>query len=471
MKKNFLKSAFAVAIAFVSMSVMADDITLLSLKAEDDATLSGISNNGKWAVGYAFDNSDNAATNINASIWNLETGERTILTPSEEGPSEANCISNDGTIVGGAYLGEPAYHFNGEWHPLNKMSGYTMGVVKSLTITEEGDTIFVGYIMDGPNGQAAEAVKWTNGVIDYVNPDNFTKDKYGEEATINTCWDISEDGKVILGSMEFNAKPHQSAFIATEDTIYLINTKNDYNHNLSFILSPKLSANGKYVAGKFWDVVYMPGDTTPVKDMYQPCVFDVETQRLQVFECNFECGAYDVDNNGNIYLNSPVETNPIRQAYIYKNNEYIEIERILRPAGITQEQIDAASAPASEEYDNKLGSILGVSADGLTIIGCAGKTATYNWVLKLPKSLYELDYETNTTPITYDNLAAYYINGNIILSGMVDAIEVYNINGALVMNQAVESAFVPAQLENGIYIVKMYNHTTKSICSSKIIVK
>jgi hypothetical protein len=54
---------------------------------------------------------------------------------------------------------------------------------------------------------------------------------------------------------------------------------------------------------------------------------------------------------------------------------------------------------------------------------------------------------------------------------MVDAIEVYDINGALIMNQNVESAFVPAQLENGMYIVKMYNNTTNTISTSKIIVK
>jgi hypothetical protein len=232
-----------------------------------------------------------------------------------------------------------------------------------------------------------------------------------------------------------------------------------------------MSANGKYVVGSFWDVKYAAGDTIPYKDMYQPCIFDIETQRLQVLECDFESGAWDVDNNGNIYINSPVETNPIRQAYIYKENSYIEIERILRPAGITQEQIEEIAGNYNEEGNDNLGTILAVSADGLTIIGCAGECKTYNWVAKLPKTLYELDVEVGTPVISYDNLAAYYVDGNIILSGMVDAIEVYDINGALIMNQNVESAFVPAQLENGMYIVKMYNNTTNTISTSKIIVK
>lgn len=470
MQKNLLKS-LACMMAFVAMPLAAQEVTLTALTADDDATIAGMSNNGKWAVGYAFDNSDNAASNINASVWNLETGERTVLTSYEDGISEANCISNDGTLIGGAYLGEAAYYTNGAWHALPKMEGYTMGTVKSLAITPEGDTIFVGYIMDGPDGQAAEAVKWVNGAIEYVNPDNFIYDRFGELATVNTCWDISEDGNVILGSMEFNAKPHQSAFIANGDDIYLIETETENNYNFSFIFAPKMSANGKYVVGSYRHVIFEDGNQFPTTDIYQPCLFDTEAKRLQVFECPFECGAYDVDNNGHIYVNSPVETNPIRQAYIYKEGEYVELERILRPAGITQAQTEEVAGNYNEEGNDNLGTILAVSADGLTIVGCAGECKRYNWVARLSKSLYEMDVEVSNTPISYDNLAAYYNNGTIILSGMVDRVEVYNVTGALVMNQAVESAFVDAQLKTGIYIVKMYNNTSNTISTSKIIVK
>ena len=471
MTKNFKKLTFAFAMVLASTSVMADEVTILSLKADDDATNSGISNNGKWAVGYAFDNSDNAATNINASVWNLETGERTILTPAENGPSEANCISEDGTIVGGAYLGEPAYHKDGQWIVLEKLNNFTMGVVKSMTITPEGDTIFVGYIMDGSEGQATEAVKWINGSIDYVNPKNFTTDRFGEEAKVNTAWDISADGKTILGSMEFTAKPNQSAFIVTNDTAYLIKTESESNANWSYIFSPRMSENGKYVVGSFRDVIFEEGKDFPTKDIYQPCIFDIETQRLQVFECAFECGAWDVDNNGNIYVNSPVETSPIRQGYIYKNDELIEIERILRPAGITQQQIEEIAGNYNEEGNDNLGTILAVSADGLTIVGCAGECKAYNWVAKLTKPLHEMNVEVSAPTISYDKLAAYYVDGNIILSGMVDAIEVYDLNGALVLNQNVETALMPIQLANGMYIVKMYNHATNTISTSKIMVK
>ena len=74
---------------------------------------------------------------------------------------------------------------------------------------------------------------------------------------------------------------------------------------------------------------------------------------------------------------------PIRQGYVITNGNAVELEQMLLNNGVTQEEIDAASAPASAEFDNKLGTIIAVSRDGKTIIGCAGQCATYNWVVTL----------------------------------------------------------------------------------------
>ena len=476
MKKLFFTLALASMVypALANNDFQEEKKMILSAitESEDEATIQNISSNGLWAVGYSFDNSDNAAFNRNASKWDLTKGERILLVEDPTAQSEANCINNDGTIVGGAYLNQPAYNLNGEWHTLELPTGYTMGTVKDMTITPDGDTIFVGYVLDNAQAQAAEAAKWVNGVYETANPRSLRYDKFDEPATLNTCYNISEDGKTILGSLEFNAKPHQSAFIVTPDTAYLIDTETESNRNMSFIFAPRMSDNGKYVAGSFRKVVFNEGDEFSSVDIYQPCIFDVEKQRLQVLDCEFECGAWDVDNNGYVYVNSPVETSAIRQAYIYKNNEWIEIERIIRPAGIKQSEIEAVANNYNEEGNDNLGTLLAVSADGKVIIGCAGECKTYNWVLAAATPLNEFEtIEVSNNPISYDNLAAFYQNNTIILSGMVDAIEVYDINGKMVMNQMVESAFVPTQLENGIYIVKIYNNKNNTICTSKIIVK
>jgi hypothetical protein len=71
----------------------------MNLFANDMAQPKGISENGKWACGSAFwTGAENQTGTINASIWNLETGERKFLATAEEGMSEANCVNNEGTI-------------------------------------------------------------------------------------------------------------------------------------------------------------------------------------------------------------------------------------------------------------------------------------------------------------------------------------------------------------------------------------
>ena len=48
-------------------------------------------------------------------------------------------------------------------------------------------------------------------------------------------------------------------------------------------------------------------------------------------------------------------------------------------------------------------------------------------------------------------------------------IEVYSITGAKVMSQVVENSTIKANLNNGIYVVKVYNGN--NVATSKVIVK
>lgn len=389
MKKFFVKALAAIAILSVCASCDKptpegpEKATLRSIIAEDDATFSGISNNGKWAVGYTFNNNDNAGFAIAASIWNLETGERTILADPEIGMSEANCVNDEGTIIGGAYLNQPAYYQNDIWTNLEIPEGYTMGTVSAMAEVN-GSIIFVGYVQDGPEAQSIAAAKWVNGVYEKANPNSLRRDRLGEAANVNTCYDISEDGNVIMGSLEFNSYTNMIPFVITPDEAIAINTENEANKNASFILWPKMSANGKYITGKYRHVIFSEGNEYPTVDIYQPCLYNVETKQFQIFEKEgVEWGGWDVDNNGVIYANSPVTEHPIRQGYVITNGNAVEFEQILIEQGITEEEINAASAPVEEEYENKLGTIIAVSRDGKTIIGCAGKTVKYNWVVNL----------------------------------------------------------------------------------------
>ena len=360
--------------------------SIMPIFAEDGATFQGISHNGKWAVGYAFNNSDNAGFSVAASIWNLETGERILLSTNNDEMTEANCINDNGTIVGGAYLNQPAYYEDGQWHVLEMPDGYTMGTVSAMA-EANGYIIFVGRVQDSDGAQYLEAAKWVNGVYERANPKSLREDHLGEEALVNTCYSISEDGKVIMGSLKFNARPNATPFVVTTDDAFIIELESETDYGMSHIMWPKMSANGKYITGCYRHVVFNPGEQFPSVDIYKPCLYNVETKQLQVIEKSDvlwnEWGGWAVDNNGVIYANTPVDQHPIRQGYVITNGEAVELEQMLLANGITQEQINAALPPAEAEFENKLGTIIAVSRDGKTIIGCAGECSTYNWVAKL----------------------------------------------------------------------------------------
>ena len=76
----------------------------------EDVQPKAISENGKWACGAAY-----IDQSVNAVKWNLTTGETIQLQDSDTEPSDAYCISNDGSLVGGSYLNQPAFNLNGEW--------------------------------------------------------------------------------------------------------------------------------------------------------------------------------------------------------------------------------------------------------------------------------------------------------------------------------------------------------------------
>jgi hypothetical protein len=183
--------------------------------------------------------------------------------------------------------------------------------------------------------------------------------------------------------------------------------------------------------------------------------------------------AMTVDDYGRVLYCRGGGGTPLRKPFVLKEDKFVALEDLLvQYEGITAEEIDAMMTDEVEESgEDDLGTLYDVSSDGRTILGCGGPAKKYNWVAHLSCSVHDLDEDVDYTPISYDNLAAFYTQGNIILSGMVDKVEVFDVNGHLIMQQDVNSAFLPVNLTTGIYIVKLYNQKTNSCCTSKIIVK
>lgn len=76
---------------------------------------------------------------------------------------------------------------------------------------------------------------------------------------------------------------------------------------------------------------------------------------------------------------------------------------------------------------------------------------------------------TGVNQITSENISLAYNNNTIFLSSKVDAIEIYNTNGALVMREVINSTNISVNLAKGIYIVRSFNNG--EITTNKIAIK
>ena len=457
----------------------------MNLYAKDMAQPNAISENGKWAVGSAFwSGEEGTAGTINASKWNLETGERIMLV-EEEDPSDAFCINNEGTVVGGSYLGQPAYWLesDGLWHVLPMPRGYAEGSgdVTAMAIVD-GDTIMVGYViasqMDG------KIVRWKNGkedrtfkYRDYTRYAEITGDTIKGE--MQKLRGMSTDGKRYLISLDHNLLPAAGStnlpttFIQTEDKTVVIDREFDIYDAVSFVEEAAMSHNGKFVCGRIYAVPRDGVDATEAASI--AFTYDVDNDKFTHYG-NIEvtgryAGASCIDNEGRVYFKSVNGNDPLGKPYIFKNGEYIELEAcLLAYEGITAEQIDAMITDEVEGTDeDDLGIVWAVSGDGKTLIGAGGALKGNIWCAKLSCSPYDVDPVVAVENVTYDNLAAYYANGAITIKGNAEMIEVYSITGAKVMSQVVENSTIKADLNNGIYVVKVYNGN--NVATSKVIVK
>ena len=205
-------------------------------------------------------------------------------------------------------------------------------------------------------------------------------------------------------------------------------------------------------------------------NIHRPVVYSTTENKFTLIEeAPEETGAKAVDNYGNVYYAGPMTSGIDRKSFVSINGQATLVDNILIDKfGITQEQINATCQ--DPDLTGSIRFIYDVAADGKTIIGSAGYgTGGYNWVLKLQCPLF--DTPNAVENITYNNFAAYYENNNINLIGNPDYIEVYDISGKLVLESNVFASAVPANLKNGIYIVKLYNKQDNQITASKLIVK
>jgi hypothetical protein len=467
MRKKLLNTLLLIAL--VASNAISQTATLTPLLEIDGAAITSISTNGKWACGSTFNNNDGAGYQSNASKWNLETGERTYLVTEDESnaQSDAFAITNDGSLIVGQYLYQPAYYTKGAWHTLELTQGYTIGEARDVAIVN-GDTIIVGRIFDGDGYQKVQSAKWVNGKFEKLTNLIPREYQYNEDNKMaNQILGISDDGRTLLGSFDPFTWPLRKPFIIRDSTFTILDIQGreefaNYHANFDFFKEEKLDHKGKYVALTFFSNTHIP------------CVYDIENDKFIVMTtAPYETGCKAVDENGNAYYAGPVTTGIDRKSYVTIQDRPVEVDNILRNAyGITQDQINATCT--DPDLTGSIRYIYDVAADGKTLIGSAGYgTGGYNWVLSLSHSLFEIGYDPKTNienNTAFTKVVAFYNLGKINIIGDADYVEIYNISGSLVEKNKVENSTIDTYLNNGVYIVKLYKNNIIAN-TNKLIIK
>ena len=78
---------------------------------------------------------------------------------------------------------------------------------------------------------------------------------------------------------------------------------------------------------------------------------------------------------------------------------------------------------------------------------------------------------TQTENIEENNISFFYDNNNLTFSTEVNLVEIYNVNGTLISQKAINSTTMPITLNNGIYIIRTINSDGNTITVNKFVVR
>ncbi len=157
--------------------------------------VNAVSPNGKWACGIIGDGN---ITILQGMLWNLETGETTYLSTTDE--SYAYDVTDDGLVVGaytdyeitGTGLGAmvAGYYHNGKWTHLenNTIEGVNELGGEVFAVSADG-RVMVGYVQNGPKDSNIAPARWEDGKLVAVLP----------YVGAGVAYTVSEDGKYVSG--------------------------------------------------------------------------------------------------------------------------------------------------------------------------------------------------------------------------------------------------------------------------------
>ena len=381
----------------------------------DYAMLSVLSDNGEWGLAQAA-YSDDAASG-QAKLVNIATDEVTYLQTTSDvttnGACTASDVTDDGSIVVGAYMNYPAYWSSstGEWTKLPIPDGCASAYINA--VTPDGKYGVGGGISTESEWEYA-ACMWNLEEGEIVELTNVPSvDMQHEISNMCELSGISADGRYAVGRLAWSYvyPPQLCTFVydTQENTYTFIGFDEDdtddwtaWQDGLYFVEDAKISANGTYVTG----LAYMDDSSG---GYYTSYLYNRETGDFEAFtgSDDQDVGAMCVDNDGNVYAAAPYQSTPIREWYVRHGDYWYPFSDILS-------QVYDIDYEDYTGYDNT-GTPMSISSDGMFVASMIDPTDGSSYVVELPDPLSDVCESINllgsytVTPAEGSSMAYMYI--------------------------------------------------------------
>lgn len=367
---------------------------------QSSAYFTSLSDNGLWATAVAVDES-NATLLGYPYLIDATTGElKQLWTGSNAIGFTANDVTDDGKMVVGSADGKPAYYDveKGTWVSLP-------GDGEAICVTPDGSRI-AGFAFGGDDGtgmaQSMELPRvWdrqADGSYRQLDVDTELEgfprqDKFGSLTNMRRIQNMSADGKILAGAMNFVYLGSNCYYVyncETHKTYYVDNLLPDGFRNGSFIDASNMSNNGAYMTGQSQVIDASNGDE--YNSAYRMNITDGTLDLYNTYPDEKDRGGFAVSNAGTVFASSPA-VNPVRYAYMLYGKQWYGFDEILSGRyGINfYERLNQEAT----------GYAVDVSDDERVLIGMS-QAKGYGYIIRLPETFTEAASQL-------DPLAAYVI--------------------------------------------------------------
>ena len=338
--KSFLLTA-AGLVACASAYAQADKAPeFLFPNPASDVLLTGMSDNGNWAVSQA-NAAEGQLTYVGVTIYDLTSYPfKKKEVKHSSGICGAESISNDGNIVGGFAKGTPAYYTvsTGEWTLLPLPEGRNAGWITDITpdgkyaigITTLKADMFNDYNQDGCMWDLT-----TNQIIDLPNKPFIDRTNFDQNQV--TFRQVSPDGRYVFGVISFSYVQPMAVtpfvYDRQTDNVKYIGLKKEGNKwtsvpsELDNIPEGTMSPDGKYITGS----AYMVKDATDLSATEYDIVYryDIQNDKLELFDGQYDrdYAGFSVGNTGTLYAATPA-MNPYSFGAVRHGNYYYSFSDI-----------------------------------------------------------------------------------------------------------------------------------------------